>query len=78
MLAVVIVMDKRILKEVAKRICKSILQNSKEVVLMDEKDVLTEEEINFISDEIQKIADKITDKPVYHNFTEMLSEYYDF
>jgi len=70
-------MDKRILKEIAKRIAKSILYASDEVMLMDEKEVFSFEEIKYLQEQISIIADRITDKPVYTDFSKMLKEYYD-
>lgn len=71
-------MDKRILKEISKRIAKSILHNSLEIALMDENDLLNPEEIQYIQNELRKICESITDKPVYNNFDEMINEYYSF
>jgi len=71
-------MDKRILKEISKRIAKSVLHNALEVALMDENDLLTDEEISFIVSELGVIRDKITDKPVYNDFNELIKEYYTF
>ena len=71
-------MDKLILKEIAKRWCKGILlANEPTCSFNADGEQLTPEEINYIEDECNKIAERITKLNHAINTTELVNEYYD-
>lgn len=69
------VKNKRILKEIAKRFAKGALHDSAECAFMDCG--LTAEEEQFIVDQIELIAEKITSLPINNNTEALVNEYFD-
>lgn len=69
-------MDKLILKKIAKRWCKGVLENSEALVSFYESG-LTYEQVNYIQDEIQKIAERITEEESVPDTTMLVDEYFE-
>lgn len=58
------VKEKRKLKKIAKGYCKGLLKSTDNSNFMDIN--LSEEEIEYVVDEVSKIADRITDDSMIH------------
>jgi len=69
-------MDKLILKKIAKRFCKGVLEMSEASIHFEDR--LTQQECEFIQEEIQKIADRITQEAGAVTTEELVKEYYEF
>jgi len=67
-------MKKAELKEISKRWVKGIIESSEAMVSFVDSG-LTNDEVNYIQNQVQKIADSITDLPPARDANELVLEY---
>ena len=70
-------MDKLILKNIAKRWCKAILM-ANDITDEETMELLSEEEQAYLSEQVEAIANRITDRQTDISLNDIIKEYYSF
>lgn len=70
-------MDKLILKNIAKRWCKAILM-ANDITDEETMELLSEEEESYLLEQVEAIANRITDKQTDVSLNDIIKEYYSF
>lgn len=70
-------MDKLILKNIAKRWCKAILM-ANDITDKETMQLLSEEEQSYLLEQVEAIANRITDRQTDISLNDIIKEYYSF
>ena len=70
-------MDKLILKNIAKRWCKAILM-ANDITDEETMQLLSEEEQSYLLEQVEAIANRITDRQTDISLNDIIKEYYSF
>ena len=70
-------MDKLILKQIAKRWCKAILM-ANDITDEETMELLSEEEQAYLLEQVEAIANRITDRQTDVSLNDLIKEYYSF
>jgi hypothetical protein len=70
------VKDKLILREIAKRWCKGVLNSNEAFVSFSETD-LDYDQISYIQEQSNLIMNKITNKEITFDVSELVNEYFE-
>jgi ribosomal protein L7Ae-like RNA K-turn-binding protein len=70
-------MDKLILKQIAKRWCKAILM-ANDITDEETIELLSEEEQEYLLEQVEAIANRITDRQTDVSLNDIIKEYYSF
>ena len=70
-------MDKLILKNIAKRWCKAILM-ANDITDEETMQLLSEEEQSYLLEQVEAIANRITDRQTDVSLNDIIKEYYSF
>ena len=70
-------MDKLILKQIAKRWCKAILM-ANDITDEETMELLSEEEQAYLLEQVEAIANRITDRQTDVSLNDIIKEYYSF
>lgn len=70
-------MDKLILKQIAKRWCKAILM-ANDITDEETMELLSEEEQVYLLEQVEAIANRITDRQADVSLNDIIKEYYSF
>jgi hypothetical protein len=70
-------MDKLILKNIAKRWCKAILM-ANDITDEETMELRSQEEQDYLLEQVEVIANRITDKQTDTSLNDIIREYYSF
>lgn len=70
-------MDKLILKNIAKRWCKAILM-ANDITDEETMELLSEEEQAYLLEQVEAIANRITDRQTDISLNDIIKEHYSF